>query len=437
MQNAKSVQLFAKARQIIPGGVNSPVRAFRNVALTPPFIQSAQGARLTDVDGNQYLDYVGSWGPLLLGHARAEIVDAIQTAAADGTSFGAPTEREVKLAQLICDALPSVEMVRMVNSGTEAVMSALRLARGFTGRKKVLKFAGCYHGHSDALLVKAGSGLLTMGTPDSAGVPAEYAGLTLTVDYNDCEAVAKLFRQIGDQLAAVIVEPVAANMGVVLPHPEFLPLLRDLATRYGAVLIFDEVITGFRISYAGAQGYYGVTPDLTVLGKIIGGGMPVGAYGGRRELMQLVAPVGPVYQAGTLSGNPVAMAAGIKMLQLLQTNPAIYAEIAAKTADLEKAFWDAAAQSGITVQVNRIGSLLSVFFTAQPVVDYQSAVSSDRQLFNTYFQAMLQQGIYIAPSQFEALFVSAAHTEADLRLTAQAIKKSFLTFAESYSLPTA
>jgi glutamate-1-semialdehyde 2,1-aminomutase len=431
MDYTNSTQLFTKAQRLIPGGVNSPVRAFRNVDLTPPFIKSAKGPRLTDVDGNHYLDYVGSWGPLLLGHARSEIVAAIRAAAQDGTSFGAPTEREVDMAQLLCEALPSVEMVRMVNSGTEAVMSALRLARGFTGRKKILKFAGCYHGHNDALLVKAGSGLLTQGSPDSAGVPAEFAGLTLTASYNDCEAVAAAFREVGDQLAAVIVEPVAANMGVVLPQPEFLPLLRELTTRYGTVLIFDEVITGFRVSYAGAQGYYGVTPDLTVLGKIIGGGMPVGAYGGRRELMRMVAPSGPVYQAGTLSGNPVALAAGLAMLRVLRAEPSLYETLDQKAALLEEAFLTAAAQYGLPLRVNRIGSLLSAFFTDGPVIDYQTARRCDLNLFNAYFRAMLGRGIYIAPSQFEALFVSTAHTEADLRATARAINESLAEISKN------
>lgn len=425
MNTFKSVSLFEKAKQVIPGGVNSPVRAFLSVGLTPPFIRSAQGARIRDVDGNEYLDYVCSWGPLILGHAREEVIAAIREAAGDGTSFGAPTEREIALAELICEALPSVEMVRMVNSGTEAVMSALRLARGFSGRKKILKFEGCYHGHADALLAQAGSGLLTLGIPNSAGVPEEFVGLTLTAPYNDSARLEAIFREAGQELAAVIIEPVAGNMGVVKPDPEFLRLLRRLTEKYGVVLIFDEVITGFRVSFQGAQGYYGITPDLTVLGKIIGGGMPVGAYGGRRAIMQKVAPLGPVYQAGTLSGNPVAMAAGYTTLRLLRDNPGIYQEIEDKAALLEAAFIQLSVEYGIPLAVNRVGSLLCAFFTAEKVTDYRTAKTADTTRFTRYFTHMYHQGVYIAPSQFEAMFVSAAHSDADIRQTIAAIEKSF------------
>lgn len=427
MQRQLSERLFAQARERMPGGVNSPVRAFRHLGITPPVIRSARGARMTDVDGNEYIDYVGSWGPMILGHAHPEIVAAIQNAAESGTSFGALSEREITMAELICAAVPSIEMVRLVNSGTEAVMSALRLARGFTGRNKILKFEGCYHGHSDALLSKAGSGLLTLGLPDSAGVAAETTRDTLTVPYNDGAAVAEAFRAYGNELAAVIVEPIAGNMGLVPPQPEFLRLLRELTQRYGVLLVFDEVITGFRVAYGGAQGYYGVTPDLTVLGKIIGGGLPVGAYGGRREIMQLVAPSGPVYQAGTLSGNPVALAAGIQMLQILRDNPAVYREIEQKAARLEQAFQGAAAKYHLPLQVNRAGSLLCAFFAETPVVDYRTAQCSDTARFAAYCRGMLERGIYLPPSQFEAIFVSAAHQETDLSATVAAIE---VTLAE-------
>ncbi|HBE78252.1 MAG TPA: glutamate-1-semialdehyde-2,1-aminomutase [Firmicutes bacterium] len=425
MNMDQSTALFEKAKQVIPGGVNSPVRAFLSVGMTPPFIRSARGARLKDADGNEYIDYVCSWGPLILGHAREEVIDAIREAAADGTSFGAPTEREIELAELICSALPAVEMVRMVNSGTEAVMSAIRLARGFTGRKKILKFEGCYHGHSDALLVEAGSGLLTLSLSSSAGVPEEFVKHTLTVPYNDCEKLETIFEAAGAELAAVIVEPVAGNMGVVKPDSQFLRLMRRLTEKYGSVLIFDEVITGFRVSFHGAQGYYGISPDLTVLGKIIGGGMPVGAYGGRKDIMRLVAPLGPVYQAGTLSGNPVAMAAGIKTLQILKDNPAIYREIDDKAAQLEKALIDFSDKYRIPLCVNRVGSLLSAFFTDETVTDYRTAKTADTSRFATFFSTMFNQGIYIAPSQFEAMFISGAHSDADIKQTIAAIEKSF------------
>lgn len=428
MNLPKSTELFEKAKQIIPGGVNSPVRAFRSVGLTPPFIQRAKGSKIYDVDGNEYIDYVGSWGPMILGHARDEVVQAIREAAEDGTSYGAPTEKEIQLAQLICDAVPSVEVVRMVSSGTEAVMSAIRLARGYTRRDKILKFEGCYHGHSDGLLVKAGSGALTTGVPDSAGVPVDYAKNTLTASYNDCDRLNDLFHKQGNELAAVIIEPVAGNMGVVLPDLEFLKVLRELTLKSGSLLIFDEVITGFRVAYHGAQGYYGITPDLTVFGKIIGGGLPVGAYGGRREIMEMISPAGPVYQAGTLSGNPVAMSAGIKTLQILLDNPAIYSLLDKKAERIERAFLQAAKKYGIPSVVNRVGSMLSAFFTGEKVVDYQSAVTSDTGRFAKYFRGMLERGIYLAPSQFEAMFVADAHHDEDIEKTITAINEVFGDF---------
>ncbi|HHW47641.1 MAG TPA: glutamate-1-semialdehyde 2,1-aminomutase [Clostridiaceae bacterium] len=430
MNNSKSAELFEKAKRIIPGGVNSPVRAFKAVGLTPLFITKAKGSRVTDADGNEFIDYVGSWGPMILGHAREEVIEEIKKAAEYGTSFGAPTEKEVELAQLICDAVPSVEMVRMVNSGTEAVMSAIRLARGFTGRDKILKFEGCYHGHADGLLVKAGSGALTTGVPDSAGVPGDYARNTLTASYNDLNEVRQIFDTFGNEIAAVIVEPVAGNMGVVPPDTGFLQQLRDLTKKYGALLIFDEVITGFRVAYGGAQGYYGIEPDITVFGKIIGGGMPVGAYGGKKEIMSMISPSGPVYQAGTLSGNPIAMAAGIATLRILKNNPGIYVEIAAKAELLEKAFVETGRKYEIPLTVNRVGSLLSAFFTAGPVRDYKSAVKSDTKRFAAYFAGMLERGIYVAPSQFEALFVSSAHSREDIEITIECLDSVFSSLRE-------
>lgn len=421
----KSEELFEKARQIIPGGVNSPVRAFKSVGLNPLFIKSAKGSKIIDVDGREYIDYVCSWGPLILGHAHNEVIAEIWKAVQEGTSFGAPTEKEVILAEMICKAVPSVEMVRMVSSGTEAVMSAIRLARGFTGRDKVLKFEGCYHGHSDGLLVKAGSGALTTGVPDSAGVPEDYAKNTLTASYNHCEGMEELFKLYGKDLAAVIVEPVAGNMGVVLPDLEFLKLLRQLTQQYGVLLIFDEVITGFRVSYQGAQGHFGINPDLSVFGKIIGGGMPVGAYGGRRDIMSLISPSGPVYQAGTLSGNPVAMAAGIKTLQILRDNPAIYNDLSEKTELLKNAFIDASQKYNIPLSVNKIGSLLCGFFTTGKAVDYKTALKSDTVRFAKYFAYMLEAGIYVAASQFEAMFLSCAHDHEDIKKTVSAIDNVF------------
>ena len=422
-----SSELFEKAKEIIPGGVNSPVRAFKSVGLNPFFVRSAKGSRLTDVDGREYIDYIGSWGPMILGHAPEEVIEEIKKAVDNGTSYGAPTEKEVELAQIICEAVPSVKMVRMVSSGTEAVMSAIRLARGFTGRDRILKFEGCYHGHSDGLLVKAGSGALTTGIPDSAGVPADYAKNTLTAAYNNSEELEQVFKSYGSSLAAVIVEPVAGNMGLVPPDTAFLKLLRELTQKHGALLIFDEDITGFRVAYNGAQGFYGIEPDLTVFGKIIGGGMPVGAYGGRKDIMSLISPSGPVYQAGTLSGNPVAMAAGIATLKILKNNSNIYSEIDEKAGVLEKAFLNAGRKYDIPLVVNRVGSLLSAFFTNEQVRDYASAIKSDTKRFSRYFAGMLERGIYVAPSQFEAVFVSSAHSSGDIQYTAESIDRVFST----------
>ncbi|HOV26212.1 MAG TPA: glutamate-1-semialdehyde 2,1-aminomutase [Pseudobacteroides sp.] len=429
MNMEKSRLLFEKSKAFIPGGVNSPVRAYKSVGMTPPFIKSAKGSKIIDADGNEYIDYVGSWGPMILGHAHPEIVEEIKKACEDGTSYGAPTHRELILAEMITNAVPSVEMVRMVSSGTEAVMSAVRVARGFTGRDKIIKFEGCYHGHSDGLLAKAGSGALTTGVPDSAGVPSDYAKNTIIVQYNNLDELENVFKRHGDEIAAVIVEPVAGNMGVVLPDDGFLKLIRELTLKYGVVLIFDEVITGFRISYGGAQGYFGITPDMTVFGKIIGGGMPVGAYGGRKDIMSMVSPIGPVYQAGTLSGNPVAMAAGIKTLEILRDNPCIYRKIEENAIRLEKAFLESSSKYGIPVKVNRIGSLLSVFFTEEDVVDLKTAMTSDLGKFQAYFQDMLQSGIYIAPSQFEAVFVSNAHEKEDITKTINAVDYAFSRLA--------
>ena len=408
----RSEQLFDAAQRVLPGGVNSPVRACRSVGTYPRFLDRGLGSHVWDVDGNEYIDLIGSWGPLILGHCREEVERAVLDAVKKGLNFGAPTAAEVEMAELVCQ-MTGVEMVRMVNSGTEAVMSALRLARGATGRSKIIKFAGCYHGHSDSMLVKAGSGALTGGAPDSAGVPKEIAGDTLTAAYNNLASVEGLLKANPEQVAAVIVEPVAANMGVVPPQPGFLQGLRKLCDESGALLIFDEVITGFRLAPGGAQEYYGVRADLVTYGKIIGGGMPVGAYGGSRKLMELVAPLGPVYQAGTLSGNPVAMAAGLSQLRILKNNPEIYTELERKGALLEEGLKDAL--SGIPVQVNRVGSLLTVFFTEQPVTGYDQARSSDLTRFRQWYHGLLSRGIYAAPSQFEALFLSSAHTDTEIR----------------------
>jgi glutamate-1-semialdehyde 2,1-aminomutase len=416
---SESERWLRAAEQVIPGGVNSPVRAFRGVGGRPFFVARAAGSRLTDVDGRSYVDFVGSWGPLILGHAPASVVEAVTAAATGGTSYGAPTPGEVELAQAITAAYPSMEMVRLVSSGTEATMSAIRVARGATGRDVLLKFDGCYHGHADSLLVKAGSGGATFGIPDSRGVPDALARLTLTVAFNDLDAVREVFARRGDEVAAVIVEPVAGNMGVVPPAPGFLEGLRELTARHGAVLIFDEVITGFRVAYGGAQSRYRVRPDLTCLGKIIGGGLPVGAYGGRRDLMQHVAPLGGVYQAGTLSGNPLAVAAGLATLRALREGDP-YARLDALGARLEAGLRRAAEKTGVAVVVNRVGSMLTGFFAPGPVTDYASARRSDTARYGRYFHAMLERGVYLAPSQFEAAFVSLAHSEADVDQAARA-----------------
>lgn len=413
----KSEQLFEAAQQVLPGGVNSPVRACRAVGTYPRFLDRGLGSHVWDVDGKEYIDLIGSWGPLILGHCCSAVEQAVWEAAKKGLSFGAPTAVEVEMAQLVC-RMTGIEMVRMVNSGTEAVMSALRLARGATGKSKIIKFAGCYHGHCDAMLVKAGSGALTGGAPDSAGVPTEIAGDTLTASYNDLASVEALLLANPGQVAAVIVEPVAANMGVVPPQPGFLQGLRTLCDRHGSLLIFDEVITGFRLAPGGAQEYYGVRADLVTYGKIIGAGMPVGAYGGSRKLMAQVAPLGPVYQAGTLSGNPVAMAAGLAQLKILSSTPQIYAELDRKGVALQAGLEEAL--SGVPAQVNRVASLLTVFFTEQPVTSYDQARASDLDLFRRWYNGLLSRGIYAAPSQFEAMFLCDAHTDADIQKILQA-----------------
>ncbi len=421
----RSEELFERAKQVIPGGVNSPVRAFQAVGGKPRFIASAGGAQMTDADGNVYLDFVGSWGPMILGHDHPAVREAAVKAAERGLSFGASCEAEVEMAELICRSVPSVELVRMVNSGTEAVMSALRAARGYTGRDKIVKFEGCYHGHCDSMLVKAGSGVMTGGVPDSAGVPRGCAADTLTAVYNDLESVRRLFAEFPGQIAAVIVEPVAANMGVVVPEEGFLSGLRSICTEEKALLIFDEVITGFRLGFTGAQGYYGVTPDLCTFGKIIGAGMPVGAYGGRREVMEVVAPVGRVYQAGTLSGNPVAMAAGLAGLHILKDDPGIYERLNALGDSFRAELARLTEGLGAPCQVTGVGSLSCLFFTKEHVRDYASAKTSDTEAFGRYFRHMLGRGIYVAPSQFEALFLSAAHTESDIDRTLTAVEAYF------------
>lgn len=418
MQFAKSEQLFEASRKCIPGGVNSPVRAFQAVNRSPVFIDRAKGAYIYDVDGNSYIDFVCSWGPCILGHAYPRVIAAVQAACENGLTYGAPTGKELELAELIRACMPSMEVSRLVSSGTEAVMSAIRVARGYTGRDMIVKFRGCYHGHSDGLLVKAGSGAMTQSVPDSRGVPADYTKNTLVAEYNHPESVERLFEEYGDKIAAVIVEPVAANMGVVLPEPGFLEFLREITKEKGALLIFDEVITGFRLSLGGAQEYFHVTPDLTTLGKIIGGGMPVGAYGGRKEIMDMVAPVGPVYQAGTLSGNPIATTAGIETLKILRETPELYPQIAQSAAEIADTVRKA---MGDKVCVNQIGSLMSVFFTKQHVRDYETAASSDVEKYAVYFNYMLEHQIYLAPSQYEAMFVSYAHSKEDIARTCEVI----------------
>lgn len=419
MQFTKSEQLFEASQKCIPGGVNSPVRAYRAVNRCPVFIDKAKGAHIYDVDGNSYIDYVCSWGPCILGHAHPRVISAVQKACENGLTYGAPTGKELELAELIRACMPSMEVSRLVSSGTEAVMSAIRVARGYTGRDMIVKFRGCYHGHSDGLLVKAGSGALTQSVPDSKGVPADYTKNTLVAEYNHPDSVEQLFQEHGEKIAAVIVEPVAANMGVVLPEPGFLEFLREITTNHGALLIFDEVITGFRLSLGGAQEYFHVTPDLTTLGKIIGGGMPVGAYGGRKEIMDMVAPVGPVYQAGTLSGNPIATTAGIETLRILRDTPELYSQIARNAEELAETI---RGTMGEKVCVNQIGSLMSVFFTEQQVVDYETATSSDVEKYADYFNYMLEQQIYLAPSQYEAMFVSFAHGREEIDRTCEAIR---------------
>jgi glutamate-1-semialdehyde 2,1-aminomutase len=415
MQFTKSIEAFKKAQEIIPGGVNSPVRAFKSVKLNPVFISKAKGAYITDIDGNQYIDFVASWGPLIFGHAHDTILAAINEAAQKGTSYGAPTEYETRMAELIVEMVPSIEKVRMVNSGTEATMSAIRLARGFTKRECIVKFAGNYHGHGDSFLIKAGSGAITLGLPDSPGVTSGIAKDTLIAEYNNLESVKALFSAKGNEIAAIIVEPVAGNMGVVLPSKGFLEGLREIATKYGALLIFDEVITGFRLAKGGAQEYFNVMPDLTTLGKIIGGGLPVGAYGGRKEIMELLAPIGPVYQAGTLSGNPLAMAAGIAMLTLIKETPDFYAELERKAAKLEKGILSNMEQTGVKGLINRVGSMMTFFFTNETqITSFDEAMKSDSEKYARFFKMSLESGIYLAPSQYECLFVSYAHTDKDI-----------------------
>ncbi len=422
MNSTQSEQLFATAQNLIPGGVNSPVRAFRGVGGTPRFIRSARGARITDVDGNTYIDYVGSWGPMILGHADEEVVAAVQEVAMNGTSFGAPTELEINLAQEVIDAVPSIEMVRMVSSGTEATMSAIRLARGVTGRTKLVKFEGCYHGHADSLLVKAGSGVATLGLPDSPGVPAALAENTITVPFNNAQALEQVFTEHAD-IAAVIIEPVVGNMGCVPPLPGYLEAVRKLTRDHDALLIFDEVMTGFRIARGGAQERYGITPDITTLGKIIGGGLPVGAYGGSREIMNNIAPAGPIYQAGTLSGNPLSMTAGLVTLRRLR-DESVYERLERSSQKLCEGLAAVAQEGGITTVTNRVGSMWTSFFTGEPVVDWDSANKCDRQLYGNFFHAMLNEGVYLAPSQFEAAFVSLAHTADVIEQTLAAAKNA-------------
>jgi len=431
----KSAELFAKALRLMPGGVNSPVRAFRAVGGDPVFIASGKGSRITDVDGASYIDYVGSWGPLIVGHCHPEVMDALEKTLSTGTSFGASTAGEVELADAVHQAFPSVERVRLVNSGTEATLSALRVARAATGREKILKFEGCYHGHADSLLVKAGSGVATLGLPDSPGVPRALAELTLTAPYNDVGALEEMFRVHRNELAAAIAEPVAGNMGCVPPLPGFLERLRDLTAEQGAVLIFDEVMTGFRVGYGGAQQRYGIRPDLTTLGKIIGGGLPVGAYGGKAALMDLVAPAGPVYQAGTLSGNPLAVAAGIKTLELLR-RPGFYERLSAVSEELTAGLASEAARAGVVLTLNRVGSMFTAFFSPGPVTDYASARKSDTAAFGRFFRTLLDRGVYFPPSQFEAAFVSAAHTAEDLALTLEAARYAFAGLGEDRPIAT-
>ena len=416
--------LFARAQQTLPGGVKSPVRAFRSVGGTPPFFERGAGAYVWDADDKRYIDYVGSWGPLILGHAEADTVRAVQQAAAKGLSFGAPTAGEVELAELLVKLVPSMELVRLVSSGTEATMSAIRLARGHTGRDAIVKFEGCYHGHADSLLVKAGSGLLTFGNPSSGGVPADLAQHTLVLDYNDAQQLSEAFAAHGDKIACVIVEPVAGNMNLIAPKPEFLAAMRELCTKHGAVLIFDEVMTGFRVGPQSAQGLYGITPDLSTFGKVVGGGMPLGAFGGRREIMQKIAPLGPVYQAGTLSGNPLSVAAGLATLAKIQA-PGFYQALGARTQALVAGLSAAAQAAGVSFSAQAVGGMFGLYFAATPPTSYAEVMKADKDAFNRFFHAMLEAGIYLAPSAYEAGFVSAAHSEADIAATVAAAAKIF------------
>ena len=426
MQINQSSSLFARAQLRIPGGVNSPVRAFKSVRSTPLFIREGKGSHITDVDGNDYIDYIGSWGPLILGHCHPEVMAVIEEALHRGASFGTPTEAEVHLAEMICTAVNSVEMVRLTNSGTEASMAAIRVTRGYTGRDKIIKFEGCYHGSVDSLLVKAGSGVMTLGLPDSPGVPASFVEHTLLADFNNLESVTDLFDEYGPEIAAVVLEPVAGNMGMVVPDLDFLKGLRNLCDVHGALLVFDEVMTGFRVDYGGAQEIFGIIPDMTIFGKVIGGGLPVGAYGGRQDVMLMVAPAGPVYQAGTLSGNPLAVAAGRKTLEILQA-PGTYAELSRKSNWLIDEMRQSAEKNGIPLQTNVMGGMFGFFFAEKPVRNYQDAAESDQDRFRKFFMGMLKEGIYLAPSAFESGFISMAHTEEDLEKTAAACRKVMAT----------
>ncbi len=428
MNHERSHALFSRAQQLIPGGVNSPVRAFRSVGGEPFFVQRADGPYLFDVDGNRYIDYVGSWGPMIVGHNHPAVREAVERAIRDGLSYGAPCAAEVTMAETITRLVPSCEMVRMVNSGTEATLSAIRLARGATGRNRIVKFEGCYHGHGDSFLVKAGSGMLTLGVPTSPGVPAGLSELTATLSYNDFEGATALFDDIGAEVAAVIIEPVVGNANCIPPLPGYLEHLRALCTRHGALLIFDEVMTGFRVALGGAQAHYGITPDLTTFGKIIGGGMPVGAYGGRRELMSQIAPAGPIYQAGTLSGNPVAMAAGLAMLELVQA-PDFHRDLATATARLCEGLEAAAGEAGVAVTTNQVGAMFGLFFTDEKVTSYAQATACDIPAFNRFFHAMLERGVFLAPSAYEAGFVSSAHDAAVLEATLKAAREAFQVVA--------
>ncbi|MFH7820253.1 glutamate-1-semialdehyde 2,1-aminomutase [Neobacillus thermocopriae] len=419
----KSIEAFKEAKKLMPGGVNSPVRAFKSVKMDPIFMERGKGSKIYDIDGNEYIDYVLSWGPLILGHSNDRVVEALKKVAEEGTSFGAPTLKENELAKLVIERVPSIEVIRMVSSGTEATMSALRLARGYTGRNKILKFEGCYHGHGDSLLIKAGSGVATLGLPDSPGVPESVAKNTITVPYNDLESVKYAFEQFGEDIACIIVEPVAGNMGVVPPLPGFLEGLREITNQYGSLLIFDEVMTGFRVGYNCAQGHFNIKPDLTCLGKVIGGGLPVGAYGGRADIMEHIAPSGPIYQAGTLSGNPLAMTAGYETLS--QLTPEHYEEFIRKGDMLEKGIKEAADKYGVPVSFNRAGSMIGFFFTEEKVINYETAKSSNLEFFAAYYREMAEQGVFLPPSQFEGLFLSTEHSDEDIEKTIKAVEKAF------------